>query len=95
VSLRFRVLAGLLLASGAAACSARSAGKAAHETTVHRYVFGLFGGKAVDVRDVCASGDARHIRVRRPFWVHAASAATLGLYLPHRLRIECQEPTWR
>lgn len=66
-----------------------------HETTVHRYVFGLFGGKAVDVRDLCASGRAREIRVRRPFWAHAASAMTLGLYLPHTLRVECQEHTWR
>jgi len=61
------------------------------EISVHRYVFGAFGGASVDVRDVCASGRAERIEVTRRFWAYAASFASLGLYLPHQLRIACDE----
>jgi hypothetical protein len=56
---------------------------------VHHYLFGLAGGAAVDVRDVCASGKAESLAIRRGFAEYALSILTLGLYLPHDVRIRC------
>jgi len=61
------------------------------EVSVHRFAFGALGGGSVDVRDVCPSGQARRIEVTRRLWAYAASLGTLGLYLPHQVRVTCRE----
>ncbi len=61
------------------------------ELWVHRYAFGLFGGGAVDVRDVCASGHARQLRISRNFESYLLALVTLGVYLPHQVHVECVE----
>lgn len=60
------------------------------EVSVHRFVFGAVGGGSVDVRDLCPSARARRIEVTRRLWAYAASLGTLGLYLPHQVRVTCE-----
>jgi hypothetical protein len=58
-------------------------------------LFGIVSSRAVDVRDVCASGQARSFEVTRDFWDYAATIGTLGLYSRHRVRVDCEEATPR
>src|SRR5690554_5169041 len=61
------------------------------EIWVHRYVFGLFGGGTVDVRDVCATRRAQRVRVSRNVESYALALLTLGVYLPHQVHVECAD----
>jgi hypothetical protein len=56
---------------------------------VHHFLFGLAGGAAVDVRDVCRSGRAESVSVHRGVSAYLLSIVTLGLYLPHDVQIRC------
>lgn len=60
------------------------------EFSVHEYLFGAFGGATLDARDVCPSGEISEFEVRRDAGAYVASILSLGLYLPHRVRIRCR-----
>ena len=79
----------LLLAS--TGCAQRLA-PGVREVTVREYLFGVFGGSAIDLRDVCPAADASAFEVRRDASSYLISVATLGLYLPHQVRIQCRKP---
>ena len=70
-------------------CGAEARGSRERELMVRAYVFGAFGGRAIDVRDVCASGRARTVRLTRTASDYAAATLTLGMYVPHRVRVRC------
>ena len=80
------LFAALLLASCAAA-----PGPGVRELSVHRYAFGLFGGREIDVRDLCGARELERVEVTRRFGAWAASIGTFGVYLPHQVRISCRE----
>lgn len=61
------------------------------EISVHEYLFGVFGGSALDARDVCPSGEISEFEIRRSASAYAVSILTLGLYLPHQVRVRCRE----
>jgi hypothetical protein len=79
------------LALVTACASARPSG--AHEVRVGNYVFGAFGGRGIDVRDLCGSQPARTIEVHREAIDYVVSVVTIGMYLPHRVRVRCAETT--
>jgi hypothetical protein len=54
------------------------------------YIFGLFGSRAIDLRDVCAGGAANQARITRQGWMYLASLLTLGIYVPHQVEIRCR-----
>jgi hypothetical protein len=76
----------LALSSG---CAQRVA-PPAREFSVHEYLFGAFGGATLDARDVCPSGEISEFEIRRDAAAYIVSIASLGLYLPHRVRIRCR-----
>ncbi len=80
---------GLLLLLLAASTGSGCASGAATRVRVDQYVFGLAAGNSVDVRDVCASGQADTLELTRTFGDYAWSVVTLGLYLPHHVEIGC------
>jgi hypothetical protein len=65
------------------------------EISVHEYLFGAFGGSALDVRDICPSGEASDFEIRRSASAYALSIVSLGLYLPHQVRVRCRETSAR
>jgi hypothetical protein len=77
----------LALGALSAGCAARPAG--VHEVAVHQYVFGAFGGRAVDVRDVCGNQAVARLAIRRAALDYVLSIATVGIYLPHRVEVQC------
>lgn len=56
---------------------------------LHTYAFGAIGGGDVDVRDVCASGEARELSVGSTWATLGVSVATLGIYTPREVRVSC------
>ncbi|MDQ2645035.1 MAG: Bor family protein [Myxococcota bacterium] len=86
---------GLLLLLLAACTSGGCASGAATRIRVDHYVFGLAAGRSVDVRDVCASGQADSLELTRTFGDYAWSVVTLGFYLPHHVEIACVQETAR
>lgn len=79
---------GLGLASG---CAQRVA-PSTREISVHEYLFGAFGGASLDMRDVCPGGDVREVEIRRSASAYVVSVLTLGVYLPHQVRVQCRAP---
>ena len=67
--------------------SARASGT--HEVAVNEFVFGAFGGGAFDVRDACGERGVQSIELRRAGVDYLLSLATLGMYVPHRVRVRC------
>jgi hypothetical protein len=74
----------------AAGCTERVA-PGTHEVSVHEYLFGAFGGGALDARDLCPSGSVEAFEIRRNAGAYFASIASLGLYLPHQVRVRCSQ----
>jgi hypothetical protein len=67
---------------------------APHRQNVRRvwlpaYGFGAFGGGDLDVRDVCASGAADELSVGSTWATLGISLATLGIYTPREVRVQC------
>ncbi|MGC4091355.1 MAG: hypothetical protein QM756_26445 [Polyangiaceae bacterium] len=85
--LRLTLLAATLLTS--AGCASNRAGT--HEVNVHEFVFGAFGGRALDVRDVCGDRPTTSLATRRSGLDYLFSVLSLGLYLPHRIQLRCAE----
>jgi hypothetical protein len=54
-------------------------------------LFGVFGGSSLDARDVCPSGEISEFEIRRSAPEYVVSIVSLGLYLPHQVRIRCRE----
>ncbi|MFZ5894077.1 MAG: hypothetical protein ACOY0T_23655 [Myxococcota bacterium] len=80
---------GLVSASSLLGCaSARSAGT--HEFEVHQYVFGAFGGRALDLRDICENGARTSFVIRRSAGDYLVSVLSVGLYVPHRVHVRCE-----
>lgn len=63
--------------------------------TVQDYFYGAFGGAAIDLRDVCGDGEAREMSVHRRATDYLLSIATLGVYLPHQIRVRCRAASIR
>jgi hypothetical protein len=80
------VLAALL----ALACAPREVRPGEYRAWVNGFGYGLVGSRALDVRDVCASGGAERVEVRQTAGTVAASALSLGLYTPRQVRIHCR-----
>jgi hypothetical protein len=80
---------GLLLLLLAASTGSGCASVGAKRVRVDHFVFGLAAGRSVDVRDVCASGQADTLELTRTFGDYAWSVVTLGFYLPHHVDIAC------
>lgn len=72
-----------------ASCSGGCASRGPQRVRVNHYVFGLAAGKSVDIRDVCASGQADSLALSRTFGDYAWSIVTLGMYLPHHVEVSC------
>jgi Bor protein len=98
VSLEARTRAGVLLAcsvalTGCFTVTARTVkprdASDPQVVTGSVYLWGLVGDLEVDVRDVCGSHPAVEIRTSGNAVTLLASAATLGLYTPRRVRIVC------
>jgi hypothetical protein len=87
-----RWLAALLLAISTSSCAPATVGRGVREISVQEYMFGAFGGATIDVRDVCPSGNVREVSLQRSTGDYVASVVTLGLYLPHEVRIACGAP---
>lgn len=66
-------------------CASRAPGS----LRVNHYVFGLAAGKTVDLRDVCASGQADRVELSRTFADYVWGVVTLGMYVPHHVRVTC------
>jgi hypothetical protein len=77
----------LVLSSG---CAQRVA-PSVREISVHEYLFGAFGGGALDARDVCPAGAISDFEIRRNAAAYLASIVSLGIYLPHQVRIRCRK----
>jgi hypothetical protein len=60
------------------------------EVSVHEYLFGAFGGAALDARDLCPGGDVSAFEIRRSASAYLVSVLSLGLYLPHQVRVRCR-----
>ena len=73
-----------------AGCAARNA-TGVHEVSVHQFVFGAFGGRALDLRDVCVGSAAQSFELRRSFSDYVVSVLSLGMYVPHQVRVRCEE----
>ncbi len=82
----YGALAGAALLAG---CASRTVAPTVRELTVREYLFGAFGGAAVDIRDLCPSGGAQRLSIERHAGDYMASVLSFGLYLPHRLRVRC------
>jgi hypothetical protein len=52
-------------------------------------VFGAFGSGSVDVRDLCGRARTERVEFGRRFSDYLAGVVTLGVYVPHRIRVEC------
>lgn len=59
---------------------------------MHEYLFGAFGGAALDMRDLCPKGDVSEFEIRRSASAYVVSVLTLGVYLPHQVRVRCRAP---
>lgn len=59
---------------------------------VSAWAFGAFGGGDVDVRDVCASGEARDLSVGSSWSTLGISVVTLGVYTPREVKVACVPP---
>ena len=70
-------------------CAQRSA-PGMREVSVHEYLFGAVGGSQIDARDLCPSRELTEFEIRRDAAAYFASIASLGLYLPHRVRVRCK-----
>jgi hypothetical protein len=58
---------------------------------VNGFAFGLVGSHAVDVRDVCPSGEATLVRTRQSFATVTLSVVSLGLYTPRQVELHCRK----
>ena len=58
---------------------------------VPAYVFGIFGAKALDIRDVCASGVAQQVSIRTTPATLALGIVTFGIYTPQEVKIQCRD----
>ena len=74
-----------LFASSWTGCASQGPGR----VRVNHYVFGLAAGKSVDIRDLCASGQAHTLELSRTLGDYAWSVVTLGVYLPHHVQASC------
>lgn len=84
------------MALGLAAChtvrydAGRPASHRRYETTVHFFLWGLAGRPVVDLDAACPEGVARfRNEAGAPHWL--AEVATLGLWSPRRVVVECAE----
>lgn len=84
------------IALGLVACHAvrydagRPASQRRYEATVHFWLWGLAGRPRVDLDAACPEGVARFRNEAGPLhWV--AEVATLGLWAPRRVVVECAE----
>lgn len=82
-------LAGVVLLAG---CSAPTAA-GVHEVSVHEFVFGAFGGRGLDLRDVCVSSAPQSFELRRSALDYVLSVVSIGMYVPHRVRVRCEART--
>lgn len=85
------LLLALLAAPSCTGCASQGPGRA----RVNHYVFGLAAGRSVDIRDLCASGQADTLELSRTFGDYAWSVLTLGMYLPHHVQVSCVEAAKR
>ncbi len=53
------------------------------------FVYGAFGQRAFDVRDICASGKAREVEVEQSAGTVLLTLFSLGLYTPRQVRVRC------
>ncbi|HWA71163.1 MAG TPA: hypothetical protein VG937_02455 [Polyangiaceae bacterium] len=83
-----RLAVALSVGALATGCAQRLA-PGVREVSVHEYLFGAFGGGALDARDLCPSGSVESFEIRRSAGAYLASIASLGLYLPHQVRVRC------
>jgi hypothetical protein len=83
------VLLVALCVLGASACGAPAVAAHEREILVRTWVFGAFGSRSVDVRDLCGADRARRVEFARRFPDYVAGVVTLGMYVPHRIRVEC------
>ncbi len=74
--------------TSAVGCAARPS-PGVHTLAVNTYAFGIFGGRAVDLRDVCGATPATRMEIRRRGLDYVISAVSLGFYMPHEVRIRC------
>lgn len=86
---------GSALALGLGSGCAQRVAPSTREISVHEYLFGAFGGSALDARDVCPSGEISEFEIRRNASAYVVSIVSLGLYLPHQVRIRCRETSAR
>ncbi len=61
------------------------------------YLVGIIGREQVDVRDMCASGRAREVRLGENVLTLGVSVLTLGIYTPRKVTVTCaaKEPAKR
>lgn len=76
-------------AACSAGCAQRIAPSTVREVSVHEYLFGAFGGSTLDARDLCPSGGVAEFEIRRDAGSYLVSILSLGLYLPHQVRVRC------
>jgi hypothetical protein len=89
------VTCGLRLTAAAVALLAGACASTTHEAgrvRVHEFLFGLSGGAALDVRDLCPSGQARELAIERSFSTYLIGVVTLGIYVPFDVRVRCSGP---
>jgi hypothetical protein len=75
----------------AAACTPHAVRPHVYRAWVNGFAFGLIGDRAVDVRDVCASGDATLVRTRQSFATVTLSVVSVGLYTPRQIELHCRK----
>jgi hypothetical protein len=79
-------LLGILIATFASGCAAHGS---ARTLWLSSYALGSVAGGELDLRDICASGRARSLRVGSSWGTLGISLATLGLYTPREVKVEC------
>ncbi len=72
-------------------CTPHAVRPQVYRAWVNGFAFGLVGSRAVDVRDVCPSGEATLVRTRQSFATVTLSVVSLGLYTPRQVELHCRE----
>lgn len=72
------------------ACAPRQVRPDEYSAWVNGFGFGLFGSRALDVRDVCPSGSARQVEVEQTAATVSLTLVSVGLYTPRQVRIHCR-----
>jgi hypothetical protein len=78
--------------AGCASATARGAEVATRDHWLPGYLLGIWGKAELDVRDDCPTTGASSVRVGATWATLAVTVATLGIYAPREVRVQCRVP---